>query len=87
MNLHNPVLVLVPDTSLAHVDASAPASAKFAASTSLLVQCIQDEFPGVPVEPVLRKYWNEEAGECLVTSSEAADEAESDYMRDFLFGH
>lgn len=75
MNLHNTVLVLVPDTSLAHVDASAPASAKFAASTSLLVQCIQDEFPGVPIEPVLRKYWNEEPGGCLATFSEGADEA------------
>lgn len=35
-NLHNLVLVLVPNTSFTHVDASAPALAKFAASTSLL---------------------------------------------------
>ena len=69
------------------VDVSAPASAKFAASKSLLVQCIQDEFSGVPIEPVLRKYWNEEAGKCLVTFSEGADEAGGDYMRDFLFGY
>jgi hypothetical protein len=29
---------------------------------SLLVQRLCDEFPGVPVEPVLRKFWNEDAG-------------------------
>ena len=69
MNLHNPVLVLVPDMSLAHVDASAPASAKLAASTSLLVQCIQDEFPGVLIKPVLGKYRNGEAGGYLLTFS------------------
>ncbi|KAH8111431.1 muts domain V-domain-containing protein [Phellopilus nigrolimitatus] len=26
------------------------------------LQCIQEEFLGVPIEPVLRKYWNEDAG-------------------------
>lgn len=39
-----------------------PSSRKTPCSTSLLVQCLYDEFPGVPVEPVLRKYWNEDAG-------------------------
>ena len=68
MNLHN--LVLVLDMPLAHVDVSAPASAKFAASKSLLVQCIQDEFPGgVSIEPVLRRYCDEEAGGCFVAFS------------------
>ena len=52
------------------VDVSAPASAKFAASKSLLVQCIQDEFPGgVSIEPVLRRYCDEEAGGCFVAFS------------------
>lgn len=65
ISLHNPALVLVPDTSLSHADASAPVSGKYASNTSLLVQCIQDEFVGIPVEPVLRKYWNEEAGKLM----------------------
>ncbi|KAI5118520.1 hypothetical protein M0805_007689 [Coniferiporia weirii] len=62
LHLHYPSLVLVPDTFLSHVDASAPSAAKHSSSTSLLVQCIQEEFLGVPIEPVLRKYWNEDAG-------------------------
>jgi DNA mismatch repair protein MSH4 len=62
LHLHYPALVLVPDTFLAPIDSSAPSSAKNVVATSLLVQCIQEEFPGVPIEPVLRKYWNEEAG-------------------------
>ena len=32
-------------------------------STSVLVKRILDEFEGVPIEPVMRKYWNETAGE------------------------
>ena len=31
-------------------------------TTSLLVQCILEEFEGTPVEPVLRKYWSDSAG-------------------------
>ena len=29
---------------------------------SLLMERPCDEFPGVPVEPVLRKFWNEDTG-------------------------
>ncbi|KAJ7042872.1 muts domain V-domain-containing protein [Mycena alexandri] len=53
MHLHPPVLVLVPDTFLSSSDASPP---------SLLVEYIYEEFPGVPVEPIGRKYWNETGG-------------------------
>jgi DNA mismatch repair protein MSH4 len=59
MHLHTPSLVLVPDTFLAGADMSS----KKSASSSVLVQYIQEEFPGVPVEPVARKYWNEGGGE------------------------
>ena len=62
LHLHYPTLILVPDTSFSALDISATASAKTANTTSLLVQCIQEEFLGIPIEPVLRKYWNEEAG-------------------------
>ncbi|KAF7326661.1 MutS 4 [Mycena venus] len=53
MHLHPPALVLVPDTFLSTSDAS-PAS--------MLVEYIYEEFPGVPVEPIGRKYWNEIGG-------------------------
>ncbi|KAI9510622.1 muts domain V-domain-containing protein [Russula earlei] len=62
MHLHNPILILIPDTFLSSKDNLGPSSGNIPSSTSLLVQCIYDEFPGVPVEPVLRKYWSEDAG-------------------------
>lgn len=67
MHLHYPSLILVPDTSFSALESSVPSSKNRPLSTSLLVQCIQDEFIGVPMESVLRKYWNEEGGMCLVT--------------------
>jgi DNA mismatch repair protein MSH4 len=66
MHLHNPILILIPDTFLPSKDNLGPSSRKTPSSTSLLVQCLYDEFPGVPVEPVLRKYWNEDAGISLL---------------------
>lgn len=64
MHLHTPSLVLVPDTFLSATDTSLTVtSGKKAIETSLLVQCIQNEFLSVPVEPVLRKYFNEDVGE------------------------
>ncbi len=72
LHLHYPSLVLVPDTFMAPNDSSAPSSGKQPQTTSLLVQCIQDEFPGVPVEPVPRKYWNEEAGAQNVLTSKVS---------------
>ncbi|KAH9982044.1 muts domain V-domain-containing protein [Lactifluus volemus] len=56
MHLHNPVLILVPDTFLSSKDNMGPSSGSTPSSTSLLVQCLFDEFPMVPIEPVLRKY-------------------------------
>ncbi|KAI0044058.1 hypothetical protein FA95DRAFT_1497685 [Auriscalpium vulgare] len=62
MHLHNPCLILVPDTFLSIADSAFTSHGKTSTATTLLVQCIQDEFPGVPLEPVLRKYWNDDAG-------------------------
>ena len=62
MHLHYPALVLVPDTFVSPKDSLGPSSRNKTNSTSLLVQRLCDEFPGVPVEPVLRKFWNEDAG-------------------------
>ncbi|KAJ7079998.1 muts domain V-domain-containing protein [Mycena belliarum] len=53
MHLHPPVLVLVPDTFISPSGASPP---------SMLVEYIYEEFPGIPVEPIGRKYWNESGG-------------------------
>jgi len=62
MHLHYPVLILVPDTFLSTADTGVASSGIRPYTTSLLVQCIQDEFPHVPVEPVLRKFWNDDTG-------------------------
>ena len=55
-------MVLVPDTFLSLADVSLPSGGKKPQTTSLLVQCIMDEFDSVPVEPVMRKYWSDNAG-------------------------
>ncbi|KAH9891206.1 muts domain V-domain-containing protein [Cubamyces lactineus] len=62
MHLHYPAMILVPDTFFSLTDTSLPSGANNLRSTSVLVQCITDEFDGVPIEPVMRKYWNENAG-------------------------
>ncbi|KDQ55011.1 hypothetical protein JAAARDRAFT_181849 [Jaapia argillacea MUCL 33604] len=62
MHLHSPSLIIIPDTFLGLTDASLASSTKRSSSTSLLVRCIQEEFPGVPIETILRKYWNEKVG-------------------------
>lgn len=62
MHLHHPSLILIADTALSATDAALAASGKRSASTSLLVQYIREEFPAVLIEPVARKYWNEQAG-------------------------
>ncbi|KAH9994503.1 muts domain V-domain-containing protein [Russula vinacea] len=54
MHLHYPTLILIPDTFLSSKDNIGPSSKNTSTSTSLLVQCLYDEFPGVPVEPVKR---------------------------------
>ncbi|KAK0475108.1 muts domain V-domain-containing protein, partial [Armillaria novae-zelandiae] len=62
MHLHNPCLILVPDTFLSASDASLLPSGKRAPATSFLVEFIREEFPSVPLEPMGRKYWNELSG-------------------------
>ncbi|KAI0735804.1 muts domain V-domain-containing protein [Earliella scabrosa] len=62
MHLHYPSMILVPDTFLSLSDISLTSSGKKPQTTSLLVQCIMEEFEGVPVEPVMRKYWSDNAG-------------------------
>ncbi|KIP02571.1 hypothetical protein PHLGIDRAFT_26530 [Phlebiopsis gigantea 11061_1 CR5-6] len=62
MHIHRPCLVLVPDTFISVLDTTLAPSGKHPNSTSLLVQCILEEFECVPVEPVLRKYWSDSAG-------------------------
>lgn len=59
MHLHSPSLVLVPDTFLAASDTNL---GKRSASNSLLVEYIREEFPGVQLEPVGRRYWNDTGG-------------------------
>ena len=65
-----PCLVLVPDTFIAIADTVGTNTNKRPSTTSLLVECIQDEFSEIPLEPVQRKYWNDDAGissrECLI---------------------
>ena len=72
MHIHRPCLVLVPDTFVSTSDATLASGGKRPSTTSLLVQCILEEFEGVPVEPVLRKYWSDSAGESLPTTDGAS---------------
>ncbi|KII94447.1 hypothetical protein PLICRDRAFT_428887 [Plicaturopsis crispa FD-325 SS-3] len=58
MHLHTPALILVPDTFISANEISGQRPA----SSSLLVQFIQEEFPAIRVEPVARKYWNDNSG-------------------------
>lgn len=62
MHLHYPSIVLVPDTFMSLSDVSLSSGTKTPQTTTLLVQCIMDEFDGVPIEPVMRKYWSDNAG-------------------------
>lgn len=62
MHLHRPHLILVPDTFVASADGAATSTGKRVNSTSVLVEAMEDEFPGVPIEVVGRKYWNETSG-------------------------
>ncbi|KAI0962828.1 hypothetical protein AcW1_000092 [Taiwanofungus camphoratus] len=62
LHLHSPSLILVPDTFLSISDVSLASGGKKPSSTSALVQCMMEEFDSIPIEPVMRKYWNEGAG-------------------------
>ncbi|CCM03700.1 uncharacterized protein FIBRA_05846 [Fibroporia radiculosa] len=61
IHLRAPSLILVPDTFLSVSDATLASGSKRPSSTSVLVQCLMEEF-NVPMESVSRKYWNENAG-------------------------
>ena len=65
MHLHNPCLVLIPDTSLTVSEAALVASGRRSGSTSLLVEYIREEFPNIKIEPVGRRSWNDAGGELL----------------------
>ncbi|KAG2139666.1 muts domain V-domain-containing protein [Suillus clintonianus] len=65
MHVHPPSIILVPDTFLTPTNASltpSASAARAASSSSLSVQFIKEEFPQIPIEPILRKYWNDSAG-------------------------
>ncbi|KAJ3510448.1 hypothetical protein NLJ89_g4672 [Agrocybe chaxingu] len=62
IHLHTPCLILIPDTFLSASDAALAPSGKRSASTSLLVEYIREEFPGIQTEPVGRRYWNDAGG-------------------------
>ncbi|KZT68826.1 hypothetical protein DAEQUDRAFT_751159 [Daedalea quercina L-15889] len=66
LHLHSPSLILVPDTFLSVSDVSLASGGKKPSAPSVLVQSVMEEFD-VPVEPVMRKYWNETAGLDFVT--------------------
>ncbi|KAF9042120.1 muts domain V-domain-containing protein [Panaeolus papilionaceus] len=67
MHIHQPSLILVPDTFFSASDAALAPSGKRASSTSLLIQLIRDEFPEVDMEPVGRKNWNDAGGLEFIT--------------------
>ncbi|OBZ78578.1 MutS 4 [Grifola frondosa] len=62
LHLHSPSLILVPDTFLSISDVWSASGGKKPSTTSLLVQCMMEEFDTVPIQPVMRKFWNENAG-------------------------
>ncbi|KAL0576893.1 MutS protein msh4 [Marasmius crinis-equi] len=61
IHLHHPSVILVPDTFLSASDRG-NARRKQQSTTSMLVELVQDEFQGVPVETLPRKYYNEQSG-------------------------
>jgi len=72
LHLHSPLLILVPETFLSLADVSLASGGKKPTSTSVLVQCVVDEF-NCPIEPVPRKYWDENAGLDFVNQLKAED--------------
>ncbi|KZO99190.1 hypothetical protein CALVIDRAFT_404861 [Calocera viscosa TUFC12733] len=64
IGLHHPGTLLVLDSALRDRPGG---GGNAIGAPSLLVEALQDEFPGVPIEPIPRKYWNETAGRDFVT--------------------
>lgn len=71
MHLHYPSMILVPDTFMSLTDISLASGGKKPQTTSLLVQCIMEEFEDVAIEPVMRKYWSDNAGGPLIWLAKA----------------
>ncbi|KAJ8088886.1 MutS protein msh4 [Marasmius tenuissimus] len=61
LHLHQPSMILVPDTFLSASDRG-QARRNRQSGQSMLVELIQEEFQGVPVETLPRKYYNEQSG-------------------------
>jgi DNA mismatch repair protein MSH4 len=55
----------VPDTAFSVSDIPLCSSGKRGSCTSLLLKYIREEFSGVPIEPIARKYWNDRGGSFL----------------------
>jgi len=68
MYIYSPSLVLILDTFLSPSDA-ALAPGKRSASTSLWVEYISEEFPGVQIDAAGRRYWNDPGGKLSWTFS------------------
>ena len=79
MHIHYPSLVLVPDTFVSSHSSSD-------AEKSLLIDCIEGEFEGVPIEPVKRKYWNETTAS-LSTDSKSLTATSTSTSRRKLSSH
>ncbi|KAF8641530.1 hypothetical protein AX16_009908 [Volvariella volvacea WC 439] len=70
MHIHNPCLILVPDTSISNTDATAAListsntinSRRRQAMDSVLVEYMREEFPNVHIEPIGRRFWNDVGG-------------------------
>lgn len=62
MHVHNPCLILVPDTFLSSANAALLSAPKSHKSASILLEFIKDEFSAIQIEPVGRRYWNDVAG-------------------------
>ncbi|EJU01521.1 hypothetical protein DACRYDRAFT_89247 [Dacryopinax primogenitus] len=72
ISLHQPTTLLVLDTALS--DRTTGRYGTGGGGPSLLVQALQDEFPGAAIEPVARKYWNENAGRDFIKQLIVEDE-------------
>ncbi|KAF8588523.1 hypothetical protein K439DRAFT_1406319 [Ramaria rubella] len=57
INLHYPSVILIPDTFL-----PSSKNRNSVPVNTILVDCLQEEFSGVQMDAVMRKYWSETAG-------------------------
>ncbi|KZV81113.1 hypothetical protein EXIGLDRAFT_844900 [Exidia glandulosa HHB12029] len=62
LDLYTPQIILMPETSFSQQHGQ----------DSLLLRLLGEEYPQTPVEPVMRKYWNDTAGEFYALSATSA---------------